>query len=133
MSWSRVSGHDPIVAQFARAVERGRLGHAYLFVGPTGVGKRLVATELARALLCEQPPSEKLDSCGRCPSCQLIDAGTHPDLFQIARPPDKLEFPIEVMRELSQNLTLKPARGARKIAIIDDADDFNEETANCFL
>ena len=77
MAWQRVKGHDALVAGFRRVVQRGRLAHAYLFVGPAGIGKRMFATELARALLCEKPPAA-LTACDQCPSCAQMDAGTHP-------------------------------------------------------
>ena len=70
MSWDRIRGHDAVRRQFKVAVRRGRLGQAYLFVGPDGVGKRLFATELAKALLCESPPAP-LTACDRCPACTL--------------------------------------------------------------
>ncbi len=133
MSWQRVKGRDELVAAFARAAGRGRLAHAYLFTGPPGVGKRLFAHELAKALLCEAPPAGRFDACDHCPACLLVDAGTHPDYFVVTRPEDKLELPIEVVRRLCGDLAMKPARGGRKIAVLDDADDLNEESANCFL
>jgi DNA polymerase III subunit delta' len=132
MSWDRVRGHDRIIQSFDAAWRKGRLGHAYLFVGPVGVGKHTFARELGRALLCETK-SGSLESCGECPGCMLTDAGTHPDLALVARPEDKVEFPIEVIRELIEHLALKPARGGRKVAIVDDADDLNAESANAFL
>src|SRR5438270_7993669 len=133
VSWQRVRGHDALVESFQRIVRRGRLAHAYLFAGPPGVGKRLFADELARALLCENPPAGRLEACDQCPSCLQVAAGTHPDFFVAVKPEDKLEFPIDVMRELCQSLSLKSARGRGKVAIVDDADDLNEESANCFL
>jgi DNA polymerase-3 subunit delta' len=133
MSWRQVRGHDDLIAAFGRAVARGRLAHAYLFVGPPGVGKRLFARQLGKTLLCESPPAGRWDSCDACAACALVVAGTHPDLFAVARPDEKLEMPIEVIRELCNGLSLKPARGGRKIAIVDDADDLNEESANSFL
>jgi DNA polymerase-3 subunit delta' len=133
MSWPRVRGHDEVVAAFRRAVARDRLAHAYLFTGPPGVGKRLFARELAKALLCESPPQGRFEACDVCASCKLVDAGTHPDCFTVARPEEKHELPIEVVRQLCANLAMKPARGGRKIAVLDDADDLNEEAANCFL
>ena len=111
-----------------------RLAHAYLFVGPAGIGKRLFAKELAKALLCEAKKRPgTLEACDQCESCLLVDAGTHPDLFQVSRPEDKNEMPAEVMTNLCRDFCLKAARGHGKIGLIDDADDFNEESANCFL
>src|SRR5579871_6480633 len=114
-------------------MRRVRLAHAYLFTGPPGVGKRLFAVELAKALLCENAASDSLQACDRCPSCIQVEAGTHPDFFTAVRPPESLEFPIALMRELCQSFALKSARGRGKVILIDDADDLNEEAANCFL
>jgi DNA polymerase-3 subunit delta' len=135
MSWSQIIGHEDRVAAFRQIVARHRLAHAYLFVGPAGVGKRTFALELAKALLCEAPGKapDALDACDQCDACRWVDAGTHPDLFQVQRPEDKNEMPMAVMAECCRNFSLKPARGRGKIGIIDDADDFNEESANCFL
>jgi DNA polymerase-3 subunit delta' len=133
LAWQRVRGHDAWVGAFARAVGRGRLAHAYLFTGPAGVGKRLFATELAKALLCEARPEGTFEACDRCPSCVQVEAGTHPDFFSAARPAESLEFPFRLMKELCQSFALKSARGRGKVVVIDDADDLNEESANCFL
>ena len=77
MSWGRLRGHEAIVRSFDAACRKGRLGHAYLFVGPAGVGKHTLAGELARAILCETP-SKALRACGRCCGCTLVDAGHAP-------------------------------------------------------
>ena len=95
-------------------MRRGRLAHAYLFAGPAGVGKHLFAQELARALLCENPPGERLEACDCCAACAQVGAGSHPDLFRVGRPEDSQDLPIEAMRELTRNLSLKPARGRGK-------------------
>jgi DNA polymerase-3 subunit delta' len=133
VSWQRVFGHDALVEDFDRVVCAGRLAHAYFFAGPAGVGKRLFAGELAKALLCEAPGRQRLEACDRCPACLQFAAGAHPDFIAVGRPDDKLELPIDVVRELCRNLSLKPARGGYKVAVLDDADDLNEESANCFL
>jgi DNA polymerase-3 subunit delta' len=134
MSWQRVRGHESLVEGFQRAVQRGRLAHAYLFTGPPGVGKHLVATELAKALLCEgKSDAKSLEACDHCPSCVLVDAGTHPDLYQAVRPADAHEFPIDLMRQLCESFALRSARGRGKVVVIEDADDLNDESANCFL
>ena len=133
MPWHAVRGHDRIVAALRRAVSQGRLPHAMLFVGPEGIGKRLFARTFAQALLCETRPEAALDPCGICPSCAQVMAGTHPDVLAVRKPDDKHELPIGTIRELCLDLGLKPMRGSRRIAIVDDADDLSEEAANAFL
>lgn len=134
MSWSRVRGHQNLIESFQGLVRRGKLAHAYLFVGRRGVGKSLFAHELGKALLCDRnQESKNLEACDQCISCILFDAGTHPDFFIVRRPEDKQELPIDTLRELCQNFGLKPNRNGGKVAILEDADDMNEEAANCFL
>jgi DNA polymerase-3 subunit delta' len=133
LAWQRIRGHDALVEGFRRAVLRGRLAHAYLFTGPAGVGKRLFALELAKSLLCEKAAEGSLQACDHCSSCVQVEAGTHPDFLTAVRPPEALEFPIDLMRQLCQSFSLKSARGHGKVVLIDDADDLNPEAANCFL
>jgi DNA polymerase-3 subunit delta' len=94
------------------------------------VGKRLFATELARTLLCEGRAPEVFEACDRCAACVQVEAGTHPDFFTAGRPPESQNLPIEVVRELCRNLSLKPMRGKGKVAILDDADDLNDPITN---
>jgi DNA polymerase-3 subunit delta' len=88
---------------------------------------------LAQALLCERVPETALDACGICPGCIRVKAGTHPDLLLVERPEEKHDLPIKVIRDLCLNLSLKPMHGTRRVAIVEDADDLNEEAANAFL
>ncbi len=133
MAWHSVRGHDRVVESLRSAVREGRLPHALLFVGPEGIGKHTFARKLAQALLCETRSEQSLDPCETCPACVQVAAGTHPDFIEAAKPEDKHELPILVIRELCNTFGLKPARGLRKVAILDDADDLNDEAANAFL
>jgi len=142
MLWSNLRRHAPQVEMLRRAVQRGRVAHAYLFVGPDGIGKRLVAQRIAQCLFCQRVPDDQLDACGTCPGCKQVLAGTHPDLLTIGRPPGKRDLPIELIlgpeenrgREgLLHDLSLHPMSATRRIAIIDDADTMNEESANALL
>jgi DNA polymerase-3 subunit delta' len=80
-----------------------------------------------------QARTTNFDACDKCDACLLVDAATHPDLFTVSRPEDKNEMPIEAMKEFCRNFSFKAARGLGKIGIVEDSDDFNEESANCFL
>lgn len=142
MSWQEIEGHDEIAERFRTALRRGRLASTFLFIGPAGIGKRTFAVHLAKTLLCEQNAAEELNPCGVCPACQQVDAKTHPDLEIVGKPKERNFIPIETfigdrehrMRKgLCHNIGLKPFRGGRKIAIIDDADWLNQEGANCLL
>jgi DNA polymerase-3 subunit delta' len=134
MAWQGIEGHDEQVTAFRQALAKGRLAHAYLFAGPPGIGKRLFARALAKSLFCESRPEADLDPCGECPACRQSDAATHPDLIAVARPPDKTDLPIELIRDqVIRGLSFKPDRGRYKVAIVDDADDMNQYTANCLL
>ena len=136
-----ISGQDAVVEQFVRAAAVGRIGGAYLFIGPAGVGKSTVALALAKSLLCERP-RPGLVACGACASCVQADGGSHPDIDVVAKPPDRATIPLELligdpehrMREgLCWRLLLGPALGGRKVAIILDADHLADEAANCLL
>jgi DNA polymerase III subunit delta' len=133
VSWHSIRGHDRVVAELRRSLQQGRFPHALLFVGPEGIGKRTFAKTLAKGLLCEARPAADLDPCEACPGCLQVEGGTHPDFIEVARPEDKHELPIRVIRDLCDEFGLKPARGLRKVAILDDADDLNDEAANAFL
>ncbi len=133
--------HESQIARFRAAVENDRLGSTYLFVGKPGVGKRTFAIKLAQALLCERPTGN-LIACESCPACQQVQSLTHPDLIHISKPADKSIIPVELFigdkehrRQvgLIHDIGLKPFRGGRKIAIIDDADFLNQEGANSLL
>ena len=135
-------GHDAILEQFKTALGRGRLASSFLFTGPQGVGKRRFANHLAQSVFCGETRPEQLQPCGVCPSCQQVNAFTHPDLHIIEKPTDKRDIPVDLligerdhrMREgLCHDIAMKPTLGGRKVAIIDDADFLNEEGANCLL
>ena len=142
MTWQGIEGHDAVVEQFRTTLKRGRLASSFLFVGPSGIGKRTFALELARSLLCDAVAEEQLAPCGKCGTCRQMSAGSHPDLELVSKPADKSYIPLELligsderrMREgLCYNLSSKPMAGGRKIAIIDDADYLNAEGANSLL
>lgn len=142
MSWSKILNHENVLSRFRQSAQRNRIASTYLFVGPPGVGKRTFAMKLAEALLCEVNPEADVDPCGNCPACQQVRAGTHPDLILVAKPKGKNSIPVETFigdREhrrrvgLCHDIGLKPFRGGRKIAIIDDADFLNQESANSLL
>ena len=131
--WGSVRGHDALVEALRRAIAAGRFPHAFLLVGPEGVGKGLFARTLAQSLLCETNPEIRLDHCGHCPSCLQVAENTHPDVLSVSKPEDRQELPIRAIRDLCLDLGMKPMRGSRRVAIVHDADELSAEAANAFL
>jgi DNA polymerase III subunit delta' len=140
--WQGLHGHDDAVAQFRRSLVAGRLASAYLLVGPEGIGKRAFAEQLAKALLCERAEAAALAPCSQCQACVMCDAGTHPDMHIVQRRPGVKFLQIDQFvgdrehrhREgFCHELALRPLMGRRRVGIIDDADWFNQESANSLL
>lgn len=142
MAWNEILNHESALERFRRSIASSRLASTYLFVGPEGIGKRMFALKLAEAMLCEKNAELDLSSCGVCQGCQQVAAQTHPDLILVSKPKDKAFIPVETFigdkehrrqEGLCHDIGLKPFRGGRRIAIIDDADFLNQEGANSLL
>jgi DNA polymerase-3 subunit delta' len=131
--WDEVVGQDAAVALLRRAVAADRLAHAYAFVGPPGVGRRLVALGLAQACLC------RAGGCGTCPACRRVAAGQHPDCHLVApvppadNPRGAPAIRIEQVRALEHQAALAPHEGARKVFVVDDAERTTLPAAQAFL
>ena len=108
-----------------------RLAHAYLLRGVPGVGKYQFAKALAAQLLCLQSNSEK--ACGQCKECELIKAGTHPDLLLVE--PDAPGKPVKIdqVRMVNQFARKTSQQGGRRIVIINPAEAMNINAANALL
>jgi DNA polymerase III subunit delta' len=137
MAWSSILGHEAVAARFRESIARGRLSHAYLFVGPDGIGKELFARELAKAVLCA---AESGEACDACPSCHKVEHGNHPDVAVVRRiergvkGERRTRILIEQVREEIQDvIAFKPFEGRYKVFLVSDADQMTEEAQNCLL
>ena len=126
-----VRGHERAIAFLRRGWESGRLAHAFVFAGPAGVGKGMVARALALGLHCDDAP---FDACGRCAACHTIVAGTHPDVRTIAGPAkDRRDVSIEQVRELQRELAFRSLSRHPKVGIIDEAHLLTLQAQNALL
>lgn len=120
----------PVRGQIAESLRADRLPHALLLQGQVGLGKAALAEWIARLALCEQPGDT---ACGQCVSCQLFDAGSHPDIARVGLVDDKKQIAVDDIREMTAGMALKTYRGVRKVAIVHPADAMNANGANALL
>lgn len=127
----RPLGHAQVRTWLQNVIASGRVSGAYLFLGPEGIGKRGVAVEFAAALRCHTPQGGW--ACGHCNECVRIAHGNHPNVRQFAKPVDSRDLPVELVREICDLASMTRLEPGRRVFIVDDADRFNESSANAFL
>ncbi|MCX5675485.1 MAG: hypothetical protein NTX87_10810 [Planctomycetota bacterium] len=146
MSFASVRYQDAAVGMLRAAVAGDRVAHAYLFVGPRGVGKGLAARAFAKLLVCAKPrgSGDTLDSCGKCTHCTRIERGTHPDLYWFRKEEDRNDFRISLVTRRSgdaaspaitvtESVVLHPMEARCTITVLDDAELLNASAANALL
>ncbi len=125
-------GHAWAVNLLRRQIADGRLGHAYLFTGPVGVGRRSLALRLAQAVNCTQPPAPG-EICGQCRACRGFGRGQHPDLLLVERQEGDREIKIDALRALTRSLSRTPLEARYQIALVLNFHHASEEAANALL
>jgi len=131
VSFKEILGQEKAVFLLKSAVRQNRVSHAYLFVGPAGVGKSAAALNFARLLFCESVSAGDVEPCDECPSCRKAAAGSHPDIQVLS--PDGAFTRIDAVREACRRLSLKGFESMRKALIVSEAGTLNEESSNALL
>ncbi len=130
MAWSFILGQPTAVRLLQSDLIRNRLASAYLLVGPEGVGKRMSAVELVKAVYCDQPLE---GPCDQCPNCRRIMRGVHPDVHVLIPQGASATISIDEVRWLLGRVALRPFAGSRSMVIVDGAHRLTEEAANSLL
>lgn len=132
LQWNDIEGHRAAKTVLERAVEIGRIHHAYLLVGPRGVGKATAAKAFAAALNCEKRPDDAWSpACGECLSCRKIVRAQHPDVRFVE--PDGRSIKIAQVREILKAAVSRPFEARFQVVVIDEMQAMTEEGANALL
>lgn len=127
MLFEELIGNDNVKNILKNTIEKNRIVHSYLFIGPNGIGKTLFAKEFARMILCNKQEY----TCTNCKSCIQFLEDNHPD-FSLIKPEDGT-IKIEKIRQMQSKILEKPISSTKKVYVIKNADLMTKQASNCLL
>ncbi len=127
-SFDDLVGQEHVARTLANAIKGGRVAHAFLFTGARGVGKTTTARLLAKALNCEQGPTDK--PCNTCSFCVGITSGTDLDVLEMDGASNNS---VEDVRRLQESIPYRPSRARFKVIIVDEVHMLSTGAFNAFL
>lgn len=135
----RLIGNEPVARMLTRAASCGRASHAYVLTGPTSVGRRTLALEVAKALNCTEAADDR--PCGQCRQCRLIERNVHPDVRIVRRSPDRRNIvlrastadPNDNIEFIQSDAQLRPAMARKKVYVIANAEELATDAADRLL
>lgn len=123
-----ILGNQKVKQMLQNSIEKNIVSHSYMFIGVEGVGKKMIAKEFAKKILCL---NQTIDNQCNCKSCIEFDTNNNPDFLIVE--PEGNSIKIEQIRNLQKLIQEKPIISNRKVYIIDNADLMTKEAQNCLL
>ncbi len=130
MDFSGIIGQQEIISTLKRQLAEDRVGHAYIFSGQAGMGKKTIAHIFSGILLCENPQSGAM--CGRCKACKLFENDANPDYHRYDLQ-EELSIGVDRIREIQGDVAIRPMYSRRKVYVIEDAVKMTDPAQNCLL
>jgi DNA polymerase-3 subunit delta' len=131
MTWDLI-GHAWAEKMLQQHIATGQVRHAYLFTGPSGVGRRTLALHFGMAINCLQPTSPGMP-CGTCRNCVQIQRMQHPDLCIVQSETMGGVLKIEQIRELQHQFSLTPYEASKRVALLLRLEESNDNAQNALL
>lgn len=128
MSFKDIIGNDEAKCYLIESIKKNNIPHAYMFIGEEGIGKKLIALEYAKNIMCE---NNSYEACDSCKSCRIFDSMNHPDFFLLE--PDGNNIKIEQIRSIKSKIYEKPIVSNKKVYIINDSQKMTIESQNSLL
>ncbi|MDT3845038.1 MAG: DNA polymerase III subunit delta' [Bacillota bacterium] len=125
-----ILGHDSIKDHFRKAIEYGRVSHAYILAGERGMGKKSLAKAFAMTLLCEKSDEEP---CMECHSCKQMLSDNHPDVIWVTHEKPASIGVDDIRVQVNDTIDIRPYSSAHKIYIIDEAEKMTAAAQNALL
>jgi len=131
MQWD-ILGHETAINFLKNHTKPGKTRHAYLITGPEGVGRETLSLAFAKALNCQNPPSEG-EFCGLCLACRQINEQRYPDLMTLRVTEGSKDLKIDQIREMQKMLALAPYQSRYRIVLIPDFQNATIGASNALL
>ena len=131
MSFAVVRDQPVALRLLRQLLHRGRVPHGLMFWGPDGVGKRLTAGEMAKAVNCTGGAGD--DACDTCLSCRKTVQHNHPDVMTVVPVKRSRTIVVEMVEQVNEMAALRPHEGRRRVVLFEDADRMNLPAQNHFL
>ncbi len=127
-----IIGNEKTKEILKKSIISNRISHSYMFLGQEGIGKKLIAKELAKAILClDNEKTNEGTYCDKCKSCIEFSSSNNPDFIYIE--PEETKIKIDQIRSMQIKVAEKPIISQSKVYIINDADTMTNEAQNCLL
>ena len=127
MEFKDIIGNTDTKEYLLKSIKQNNILHSYLFLGTDGIGKKIIAKEFAKKILCIGKKEEICD----CKSCACFEGNNHPDFHCINEEGESIK--VETIRELTEKVIEKPILSSKKVYIINDCDKMTKEAQNCLL
>lgn len=126
--FENIKGNEENKKILSKIIKEKKIGHSYMFVGQTGVGKMLFAKGFAKAILCLQE-----EQCNNCKSCLEFENNNNPDITIIEKEEDSNVIKIDQIRQMTSKILEKPIISNKKVYIINDSELMTEAAQNSLL
>ena len=128
--FENILGNQKIKEILERTIISNRTSHSYMFIGQEGIGKKLIAKDFAKAILCLEENKQNT-CCDKCKSCIEFESNNNPDFIYLE--PEETKIKIDQIRNMQIKVAEKPIISQNKVYIINDADTMTNEAQNCLL